>query len=252
MRLPGYGIAVLLVLHVALAGEVYFNDFNGPLGSAYPEWTSTGFRNTANAAATVPGGAGPQPVSNTDSANTAQRFLGEFGGPRILPAPPYDPQHFVDVTQTVTLTLPNLTPHSTARVEFDLYVLKSWDGKNPNYGPDRWSLRVEGGSILLDAAFSNNFKTRPYDLSLQDYPHTGSPPQSGAIAANTLGYKFFGDSVYHLSFSFPHNAATLVLHFSSSLFEGKGVEDESWGLDNVRVSTGSSARSGASAAPGEK
>jgi hypothetical protein len=25
------------------------------------------------------------------------------------------------------------------------------------------------------------------------------------------------------------------MHFSSKLFEGKGTDDESWGLDNVRV-----------------
>jgi hypothetical protein len=29
------------------------------------------------------------------------------------------------------------------------------------------------------------------------------------------------------------------LNFTSSLFEGKGTEDESWGLDNVGVSTAS-------------
>jgi hypothetical protein len=29
----------------------------------------------------------------------------------------------------------------------------------------------------------------------------------------------------------------LKLNFHSSLFEGKGIADESWGLDNVRVVT---------------
>ena len=217
------------------AAEVYFNDFNGPVGSTYPEWTSTGYTNTANSAGTVLAGSGPQPVSTTGAANGSQRFLGEFGGPVIVTARPYDPQHFVTVEQTVTLTLQRLPSHTSATVEFDLYILKSWDGNNPNYGPDRWSLRLRGGPTLLNTSFSNNFKKGDYDLSLQDYPAPGSAPQSGSKAVNTLGYRFFGDSTYHLSFNFTHSADALVLDFASSLFEGKGNVDESWGLDNVRV-----------------
>ena len=38
----------------------------------------------------------------------------------------------------------------------------------------------------------------------------------------TLGYTFFGDSIYHLSFTFPHAADALTLDFASDLFEGKG------------------------------
>jgi hypothetical protein len=118
---------------------------------------------------------------------------------------------------------------------FDLLVLKSWDGSSPQYGPDRWSLRVEGGPTLLDTTFSNNPKLDT-DKSFQDYPRPGSPPQAGAAAVKALGYGFFGDSTYHLTFRFPHTADSLALEFASDLFEGKGTGDESWGLDDVRVS----------------
>ena len=228
---------MLACLPAAFAADIYFNDFNGTRGATYPEWTSSGYTNTANAAGAIASGRGPQAVTNVDSPNGKQRFLGEFGGPAIVTAPPYDPQHFVRVDETVTLTLKNLRPHSQATVSFDLYVLKSWDGDNPNYGPDRWSLSVAGGPALLDTTFSNNFKTAPHDLSLQNYPASNSKPQTSAAAVNSLGYTFYGDSIYHLTFSFSHTSDTLILHFSSSLFEGKGAGDESWGLDNVRVST---------------
>jgi hypothetical protein len=165
----------------------------------------------------------------------------------IVAAPPYDAQHFVTVEETVTLTLRDLKPHTFATVAFDLYLLKSWDGNNRTYGPDRWRLRVQDGPALLDTTFSNNPKTGA-DLSQQNYPAANSPRQSGAASVNTLGYTFYGDSIYHFSFNFPHAAGTLVLNFSSSLFEGKGTEDESWGLDNVRVSSNSEAPFGASAA----
>jgi len=235
--LMGRGALALASLPAVFAAEVYFNDFNGPRGATYPEWTSSGYTNTANTAGTIPSGSGPQAVTNVDSANGKQRFLGEFGGPVIVAAPPYDPQHFVRVSETVTLTLTNLKPHSLVTVSFDLYVLKSWDGNNPNYGPDRWSLNVGGGATLLDTTFSNNLKTGVYDSSPQNFPTSNSLPQTSAAAVNSLGYSFYGDVIYHLTFTFPHAGDTLVLNFSSSMFEGKGTDDESWGLDNVRVSS---------------
>ena len=237
MRALILATSIALLVARLFAADVYFNDFNGPPGVTYPEWTSAGYTNTANQAGTVGTGSGPQAVATVVSANGTQRFLGEFGGPVVLPTRPYDPRHFVRVEQTVTLTLRDLKPHTAVTVAFDLYILKSWDGNNPNYGPDRWSLRVRGGATLLDTSFSNNPKTAPYDLSEQDYPAAASAQQTGCAAVNTLGYKFFGDCIYRLSFQFAHAAETLVLDFSSSLFEGKGTDDESWGLDNLRVST---------------
>ena len=138
------------------------------------------------------------------------------------------------VQQTVQLKLGDLPAHRTVTVEFDLLVLKSWDGNSPRYGRDRLRLRADGGPYLLDTSFSNNPKTAK-EGSFQDYPTKGSTPHTGAVSGGMLGYTFFGDSTYHFAFTFPHEAKTLALDFSSDLFEGKGTEDESWGLDNVRV-----------------
>src|SRR5215471_7968079 len=242
-----FGLTSLMLCVPSYCAEVYRNDFNTALGTTYPEWTSSGYTNSANRAGTITAGSGPQPVATVTSPNGRQSFLGEFGGPVLLAPPPYDPQHFVRVDETVTLTLRDLKPHTFVTVSFDLYVLKSWDGNNQTYGPDRWTLRVQGGPTLLDSTFSNNPKTGA-DLSQQNYPVANSPHQSGAASVNTLGYTFYGDSIYHFSFNFPHAEDTLVLNFSSSLFEGKGTDDESWGLDNVRVSSNSDAPLIASAA----
>jgi hypothetical protein len=114
--------------------------------------------------------------------------------------------------------------------------VKSWDGNNRTYGPDRWHLRIQGGPTLLETTFSNNPKAGA-DLSRQNYPVANSPQQSGAASVNTLGYRFYGDSTYHLSFNFPHAGDTLMLNFSSSLFEGTGTDDESWGLDKAHLET---------------
>jgi uncharacterized protein (TIGR03437 family) len=242
-----FGLMWVILSAAAFCADVYFNDFNAAPGTTYPEWTSSGYSNSANRAGTIATSSGPQTVATVTSPNGRQRFLGEFGGPVIVAAPPYDPQHFVTVDETVTLMLRDLKPHTFMTVAFDLYVLKSWDGNNRTYGPDRWTLRVQDGATLLDTTFSNNPKTGA-DLSQQNYPVANSPQQSGAASVNTLGYTFYGDSIYHLSFNFPHAGDTLMLNFSSSLFEGKGTDDESWGLDNVRVSSNSDAPIAASAA----
>jgi hypothetical protein len=207
---------------------VYANHFDGKVGSSFPEWTSS--RIAYSSRFTPPGtGSIEAPADRTaESPRGRRRFLGEFGGPRV------DPTARTRVRQAVWLTLGDLPPHSEASVAFDLLVLKSWDGNSPQFGPDRWTLKVRGGPTLLDTTFSNNFKTDT-ERTFQDYPRKRSRPRTGAAAAGTLGYDFFGDSVYHLSFTFPHEADTLVVEFSGDLFEGKGTADESWGLDDVQV-----------------
>ena len=219
-----------------MADDVYVNDFNGPIGAKYPEWTSSAISYVSMANPPGKGALQAPVVTNVESPNHAQRFLGEFGGPRI--GVPADPGYnHTRVEQTVSLALHDLPAHTALKVSFDLYILKSWDGLSPAYGPDRWSLGVTGGSILLATTFSINPKVKT-EGSYQDYPQPNSMPRSGAASTNTLGYNaFFADSIYHLDFTFAHSGNNLTLNFSSSLFEGKGVADESWGLDNVRIAT---------------
>lgn len=230
------GMAIQAV--VTQAAEIYSNDFNGPPGSKYLEWSSSAISYVSATGRPRSGVLPPAKVTNCASPNGAQKFLGEFGGPPV--AAPGDADYMrVRVEQTISLTLTNLPSHGTLKLSFDLYILKSWDGNSPAYGPDRWRLAVSNGPVLLDTSFSNNPKVKD-DGSYQDYPRPGSPPRTGAISKNTLGYNaFFGDSIYRFEFAFAHSASTVTVNFSSSLFEGKGTEDESWGLDNVVVSTAS-------------
>ena len=218
---------------------VYRNDFNGPVGSTFPEWSTspiTFAKTITGEKDSLPAGA----VVTVESPNHRERFLGEFGGPPV--GKPGDPDwNRTRVDQTVVLTLNDLGPHTRVVVRFNLYVLKSWDGNSAAYGPDRFTVRVAGGPLLLDTTFSNNPKVKE-DGSSQCYPASNgkaadNPPQTGAASVGSLGYgNFFKDSVYPLSFEFPHHESTLVLEFGSSLFEGKGTADESWGLDEVIVS----------------
>jgi hypothetical protein len=151
---------------------------------------------------------------STEITPSGERFLGQFA------------------SDAITLTLSTLPTHNQVRITFDLYLIRSWDGNNTDFGPDIWELSLDGNSILL-TTFSN------FDASRQAYPgsYPGGdfPPRTGAAANNTLGYLWEGepkDSTYHLTFVIDHTATNLEAEFSGAL---QVVTDESWGLDNVEV-----------------
>lgn len=161
-----------------------------------------------------------------------RRFLGEFGN------------------GTVSLSLSNLPAHDQLTVSFDLFIIRSWDGNDPGFGPDVWNLSVAGGPTLLNTTFSPvDFPVgtpipAPRRQAFPDaFPGGDNPARTGAAENNTLGYTFFFgsigelravDSVYNLSFTFDHTASSVVFNFSASGLS-PGIADESWGLDNVRV-----------------
>ena len=229
---------ILLLMFVsaltAHASErVYFNAFSAPAGTRFAEWSSSPISWFIKASPARSGALPPPPVG-VAVAPGGRHFLGEFGGPAIGHAGESG-WNRTRVDQTVTLSLSHLPSHDHATVSFDLLVLKSWDGNSPVFGPDRWRLGVRDGALLLDTTFSNNPKVA-MEGSDQDYPTSNRPPRTGAISVDTLGYRFFGDSIYHFAFTFRHTDDRLILDFFSSLFEGKGTDDESWGLANVEVS----------------
>src|SRR5262245_31367568 len=67
----------------AVAGDLYLNDFNGPVGSQYAEWTSSAIHFTSTGTPPGKGVIASQVITNIESPNHAQRFLGELGGPPI-------------------------------------------------------------------------------------------------------------------------------------------------------------------------
>jgi hypothetical protein len=200
---------------------IYSNDFEGTVG---PEWSN---------------------ISTDVTPIGARHFLGQFGS--------------VSVDQAVTLTLSNIPPHTGITVSFDLFIIASWDGHGIDVGPDIWDLTAVGVTNLLHTTFSNVQDCFPGDRH-QDYPGTypGSdfPERTGASETNSLGYHFAygspctttamdaGDTVYHLTFSFPHTDSALALKFSDSLTGLVLAPDESWGLDNVVVSYAAPATNG--------
>lgn len=186
---------------------VYSNDFQAAVG---PGW-SPGVLTIATA---------PLP------ADGSRRFLGCHQllglGPHFLPQ---------FNCPAVSLTLTGLPSHSQLTLSLDLYVIQSWDGNNAIFGPDVFDISVASGPTLLHTTFSNvPGLNQAYPGA---FPGNANLPRTGATESNTLGYGFFGDTVYHLAFTFAHTAGSVTFNFS-----GIGLQpifDESWGLDNVIV-----------------
>jgi hypothetical protein len=151
---------------------------------------------------------------------SGERFLGELGN------------------GSTTLSLNSLPAHTQLVLEFDIYIIDSWNG-NGGQGsasaPDLVEVSVVGGASLKKTTFSN----KPSDLQAfpGDYPGGVFSAGTGALGIGTLGYPPdndpFGSSAYRLKLTFNHTSGIIALRFVSQQTSG---QNERWGLDNVRLS----------------
>jgi len=136
--------------------------------------------------------------------NDTSRFLGRFGN------------------DTVNLSLNNIDPHSTISVSFDLILWDSWDGENTTWGKDYQGLTADNMQVY-EYTFSN------FSQTSQTNPDT--PDLTG-----NFGFNHWQDALYQNfndGFTFNHVADTLTLSFYGRHLQG--LNDESWGIDNIKV-----------------
>jgi len=144
--------------------------------------------------------------------------------------------------------LDKLPPHKSVTVIFDLYVTRTWDGNAPVVGPDGWGLKLEDSVPLIDTTFSNvegslqKFACKSGEDASTGCYAKGAGPTTGAAAINSLGYDVamkYKDCVYKIKRTFQHDRSFLMLTFFGALREatpeGQNINNEAWGLDNVRI-----------------
>lgn len=202
-----FSVCLVLALGSVLCADVvYFNDFSATVGP-----------NLSVTSGTL---AIMQPFQWCSSTVYCTPFLGLSAS--ATTAQPLD-------NHTVTLSLSGLPAHTQATVSLALFILSTWDGNLPPYGPDNWELAVLGGPTLLSTTFSNT------DGKSQCYPANcpaSNPRWTGSVEHNTL-HAPYTDSVYLLSYTFPHTGSSLALTFRA--WNLQGWSDEGWGMDNLRV-----------------
>ena len=124
---------------------------------------------------------------------------------------------------TLSLSLPSEAGRSYT-LTFDLYVIDSWDGSSPK-GPDHFKVSVDGNQ-----EFDHTFVNYNWDIDsrYQDYP--GDP----VFPRTDLGFSVHDDAIYrNIAIDFTASSSQIQIQFQGSGLQG--LEDESWGIDNVAV-----------------
>ena len=128
----------------------------------------------------------------------------------------------------VTLNLTALPTHDSIRVVVDFYALNSLDGNNTTWGPDLWTLGIDNDT-LLHTTFSTQNQDQSYPDEYNPSAVINNPGGSSSIASGTSPRftKFVLNQVGL------HSSNTANINFSG--FGLQGVNDESWGIDNVKI-----------------
>lgn len=206
--------AMCLVSAGASAQVVLFDDFEGPVPTAI-----------------APGVAQREGV---------QGFAGlgrsgyQFGG-QFLRSP---------TGNAITITLSGLPPHTALSLDFLFAAIDSLDGTGTFPEGDFLSVTLDGAQIFRES-FAN---------ATQDQIQSYVPPPGVQLARRIdLGFGgpggYYTDSAYDMSLDpvfhhLPHTAGVAVFIFQ---MEGPGIqslEDESWAMDNLRITAENVARCG--------
>ncbi len=199
-RLSTFAVCGAAMLCASAHADIsYFNDFNIGAG---PGWSSS----------TV-----------ETSPNGLHRFLGQFSN------------------DTVSLTLNGVGAGSQVSLSFDFLAIRTWDGNaGVNVpGPDVFTTAVRGGPILVSSTFSVGDPESRQRMSYPNPSGIGSHvSRTGAVSADDLGYTFRGvvlDATWRMSFTFTAPSNDVTIDFGAIGLQS--IDDESWGLDNVSVSS---------------
>jgi alpha-tubulin suppressor-like RCC1 family protein len=135
----------------------------------------------------------------------------------------------------VTITLTDLPAHTSINLAFLFAAIDSLDGAGSFPAGDYLKVTLDGATIFREA-FANATSTQ-----VQTYL---APPGVELARRLELGFGaggFFSDSAYDMGADprfqlLPHTASTLTLTFEIESSALQGLDDESWGIDNLRIS----------------
>lgn len=213
----------------AHAGQVlYHNDFETAAGS---EWSRQ--KRTTGALSGFLGRFGDEVVIlnlaiPTDAPGGDPGEPGQPGDPGT-PGGPIDPPA-VPVTDLPVIHGTN-TGNTNARhgsnlwvysLTFDLYLIDSWDGADDAFGDDFFFTKINGQKLFQE--YFDNHHAEANFREADDGPRN-------------IGWNDWNDSVYRqirIDFLIDGDVTDLELKWRGTA--SQGIEDESWGIDNVMLS----------------
>lgn len=193
-------LSLLLLLtagSAAMAGTIYFNDFEGAVGS---EWS------TATTTVTPAG------------CTHCTTFLGE------------------NINDSIVLTLSSLPTNTTITISFELFIIRSWDGSGENgWGPDNWTLAISDGSNWAYTFGNGTGMTQTYPV-VGSAPGTGaSEVNTLGYTFGDSARDMVYDLTFSWYNTTPTTTITFAASGLQGM-SGYGYADESWGLDDFRAS----------------
>lgn len=148
-------------------------------------------------------------------------------------------------THGVTLALNDLPDHRFLRVSFDMYVVRTMDGNNTQFGLDLFTFREETSGFAYPTTFSGFGGSQAWPGM---YPGSDYTRYAGASGINSLGFIWRADAIrtfpmdvtFPIQFTIDHSAPSARFRIEASALQAfrnamGTYTDESWGIDNVRV-----------------
>ncbi|MFM5915892.1 MAG: PEPxxWA-CTERM sorting domain-containing protein [Chakrabartia godavariana] len=122
------------------------------------------------------------------------------------------------------LTFTGLGAHNVVSMSFIVGLLDSWDSRNGNPSPDNLDIFIDGALVAsLTAANASG--------SIFDYG--GGTEVARCVQAD--GHQFYCDTLVDWSKTFAHSGSTLKLGWQASGAGWQAGDDESWGVDNIKI-----------------
>lgn len=176
------------------------------------------------------GGASAQVVFEDDFASGSAKA--EWSNTSVFTAPSGENLLGRFSNDLVQLSLTGLPAHDTLTLNIRLWIMNTMDGGEPI------KIAVNGGAVLLDSTFANflggsQFYPNDRGVNPMSPAGTGSLPGANLLQMGAINSLDMGSTGYDLSFTFAHAASDITLDFSGESMQG--ISDESWGLDNAKV-----------------
>ncbi len=142
--------------------------------------------------------------------------------------------------QSTILALSGLAAHTSMTIEFDLAMIDSWDGTSGAHAPDFFNLNVDGSSeLVVSVDNGESSATEIVPAAATDrIPLTQLFGNGLLTDPDCTG--FFCDSGFSISLTIAHTANSALLSFFANgqgYHSAIGALDESWAIDNVKIST---------------
>lgn len=134
-----------------------------------------------------------------------------------------------------SLSLGGIGAHNGLTIEFDFMAIDSWDGSTGAGGlvpPDFFNVEVDSGSEFKETV----------DFAIEsDGSISTSADAALLFRGSNKGFTGWPDTVYHITLNISgHNTSTAAINFFASGNGWQGGSDESWGIDNLKISTAAS------------